>query len=198
MHHQVVRWQFTHHPFTSLSAHKVLLTSTHQPFNCPLTKYRAMRRSAVQPRSPYCHPCYRGLSAPPKKNTILGSSRFVGLCWCRISKKKKVRFSPPADGPPGEKNALFYKKRREHGPKPGTSRKNGQKQGYFVFGPFLGILGILGQNDEVPGLLDSKVLKKTVHHPYGATSDALLRVYFVSSVSLLPKYTLWRASEVAP
>ena len=44
---------------------------------------------------------------------------------------------------------------------------------------------------EFPGLLlDSKVLKRTVHHPYGATSDALQRVYFVSAVSLLPKYTL--------
>ena len=28
--------------------------------------------------------------------------------------------------------------------------------------------------------MDSKVLKKTVHHPYGATSDALQRVYLGS------------------
>ena len=81
----------------------------------------------------------------------------------------------------------------------GNFRKNGQKQGYFGFGLFLGILGILGQNGEAPGpLLDSKVLKKTVHHPYGAASDSLQRVYLGSRDTEDTKYTLWRASEVAP
>ena len=130
-------------------------------------------------------PLLQGVKWPPSKNTILGSSRFVGLCWCRIS--KKVRFYPPADGPPGDKTALFSKKSCEHGP---TNRELPEKMVKNRGTLFL---------DQVPGpLLDSKVLKKTVHHPHGATSDALQRVYFVSSVSLLPKYILWRASEVAP
>ena len=29
--------------------------------------------------------------------------------------RKKVRFSPPADGPEGEKTALFYENRRQQG-----------------------------------------------------------------------------------
>ena len=45
---------------------------------------------------------------------------------------------------------------------------------------------MLGQNGEVPGpLLDCKVLKNKVHHLYGATSDALRRVYLGSWMAWL-------------
>ena len=46
--------------------------------------------------------------------------------------------------------------------------------------------------------MDSKVLKKTVHHPYGATSDALQRTDALQRMHLGSrdtedtKYTLWR------
>ena len=47
-------------------------------------------------------------------------------------------------------------------------------------------------------LSDCKVLKKTVHHLYGATSDALQMVYLGGRDTGDTKYTLWRASEGAP
>ena len=72
-----------------------------------------------------------------------------------------------------------------------------KNRGTLFLDHFWAFLGIVGQNGEVPGPLLGKGLKKTVHS-YGAPSDALQRVYFVSPVSLPPKYTIWRASEVAP
>ena len=110
--------------------------------------------------------------------------------------EKSAVFSPA-----GGTNPHFFPKKvasmvQQTGNFPKKMVKN---RGTFFFGPFLGIWGILGQNGEIPGtLLDSKVLKKTVRHPYGATSDALQRVYLGSRGTEDTKYTLWRASEVAP
>ena len=89
---------------------------------------------------------------------------------------KKVRFPPSADGPPGGGGFphFFPKKVASIVEQTGNFPKKWSKTEVLCFWTILGILGILGQNGEVPGpLLDSKVLKKTVHHPYGATSGCI-------------------------
>ena len=46
--------------------------------------------------------------------------------------------------------------------------------------------------------MGSKVLKKSVTYPMGVSSEATWRVYFVRTVSPVPKYTLRVASELTP
>ena len=44
-----------------------------------------------------------------------------------------------------------------------------------------------------------KVLEKKIPHPYyGATSEAIRRVYLGTRGTVHPKYTLWMASDLAP
>ena len=59
-----------------------------------------------------------------------------------------MRFSPPADGPEGEKTALFPENRRQQGLERRFLAEKLAKMGggYPYFGHFLVILGISGEN----------------------------------------------------
>ena len=46
--------------------------------------------------------------------------------------------------------------------------------------------------------MECKVLKKSATYPMGVISEATWRVYFVRTVSIVPKYTLRVASELTP
>ena len=72
-----------------------------------------------------------------------------------------------------------------------------EKRGYFIFGPFLAILGPSDPSGEFLGLLlEDKVLNKSVPRSYGVRSEATRRVYFGCTVPLVLKYTLRMASDL--
>ena len=54
------------------------------------------------------------------------------------------------------------------------------------------------QNEFLGTVLECKILKKSVPHPYGVRSEAIWRVYFGCTVAPVLKYTLKMASGLTP